>query len=141
MGWAFLLIVIVNTALHAVKMVFPPIAVIYSMRYNAPTTIMASICFFSWALTWHMQSDFVNKVAGSVLSVYLISDLVPSVYYGALHWIKDNTSFALGLGLIPLYILVFFCLCVLFDQIRIKIQKYVTPHVTPITSKIRKIKR
>lgn len=135
-GRVFLLLMAANTVLHAVKMVFPSIAVIYSMRYNAPMTLLSSICFFFWALTWRIQSGFVNKVAKSVLSVYIISELVPGVYYNTLHYIQINTSPILELIIIPLYIIVFFCCCISFDQIRIKIQNLITPSIMAITSKI-----
>lgn len=136
MGGVFLLLIIVNTGLHAVKMVFPPIAVIYSMRYNAPMTLLSSVCFFSWALTWRMQSRFINRVAKSVLSVYIISELVPKVYYDALHWIQNNMSLSTELVMVPVYIVVFFCACVLFDQVRLWFQNRLTPSVMLIVYRV-----
>ena len=135
-GWVFLLLLAVNTGLHTLKMVFPPTAIIYSMRYNAPMTILSSVCFFLWALTWRLQSRFVNKVAKSVLSVYIISELIPGVYYGVLHWIQDRVPIALEFVLVPIYITVFFCACVLFDQGRLWIQKRISPLVLSVFMKM-----
>ena len=89
-GGAFFLTVGINTALHAIKMVFPPIAIIYSMRYNSLMNLIASVIFFTWAMQWSFQSGLVNRVAKSVLAVYICSELIPYVYYGVLHQIQEN---------------------------------------------------
>ena len=120
-GGLFWLVVIVNTGLHAVKMSFPPIAIIYSMRYNAPMILVASFCLFAWATQWTLQSSLVNRIAKSVLSVYICSEFLPLTYYGVLHWIQNRFSPGLELVLVPVYIIVFFYAVVLFDRVRITI--------------------
>lgn len=118
-GGAFLLIIIINTILHAVKMVFPPIAIIYSMRYNSPMTLIASIIFFTWVMQWSFQSGIVNKVAKSVLAVYICSEMIPFVYYGALHRIQDVLPLWAELIAVPAYIIAFLLAFILVDRIRI----------------------
>lgn len=118
-GWAFLLIIIINTALHAVKMVFPPIAIIYSMRYNSPMNLIASVVFFIWAMQWSFQSGMVNKIAKSVLSVYICSEMIPCVFYGVLYHIQGNIPIWLELIFVLSYIVFFFMVIIVFDKLRI----------------------
>lgn len=118
LGGAFLLVIIVNTVLHAVKMVFPPIAIIYSMRYNSPMTLISSITFFIWTTQWSFHSGFVNKVAKSVLAVYICSEMIPYVYYEALHRIQDIMPLWAELMAVPAYIIVFFLTFIFVDKIR-----------------------
>lgn len=135
MGGAFWLVIIINTALHAVKMVFPPIAIIYSMRYNSPMTLIASIIFFTWVMQWSFQSGIVNKVAKSVLAVYICSEMIPFVYYGALHRIQDVLPLWAELIAVPAYIIAFFLAFILVDKVRILIT---TPSQMWVVDKLNK---
>ena len=137
MGGVWLLIILLNTGLHAIKMVFPPIAIVYSMRYNSPMIMLATISFFCWAMTWKIKSGFINKVAISVLAVYICSEFFP-VYYGPLHWIQDSFPEKTESVLVPLYILLFFAVCIVFDKLRIWVT---TPLVTFISNKMEIISR
>lgn len=134
-GGHFLLVIIINTALHAVKMVFPPIAIIYSMRYNSPMTLIASIIFFTWVMQWSFQSRIVNKVAKSVLAVYICSEMIPFVYYGALHRIQDVLPLWAELIAVPAYIIAFFLAFILVDKVRILIT---TPSQMWVVDKLNK---
>lgn len=139
-GGYFLLIIIINTALHAIKMVFPPIAIIYSMRYNSPMNLIASVVFFLWAMQWSFQSRLVNKVGKSVLAVYICSEMIPYVYYWALHQIQENVLFSLELITVLAYIVVFFITFILVDKLRIllttPVQVWVANKLEHITEKL-----
>ena len=141
LGGAFLLVIIINTVLHAVKMVFPPIAIIYSMRYNSPMTLISSITFFIWTMQWSFQSGIVNKVAKSVLAVYICSEMIPFVYYGALHRIQDVLPLWAELIAVPAYIIAFFLAFILVDRIRIitmtPFHVWVANKMVQITNKIK----
>ena len=89
------------------------------MRYNSPMNLIASVIFFTWAMQWSFQSGLVNRVAKSVLAVYICSELIPYVYYGVLHQIQENTPLWLEQIAVPAYIFVFFIAFVLVDKIRI----------------------
>ena len=134
-GGHFLLVIIINTILLAVKMVFPPIAIIYSMRYNSPMTLIASIIFFTWVMQWSFQSGIVNKVAKSVLAVYICSEMIPFVYYGALHRIQDVLPLWAELIAVPAYIIAFFLAFILVDKVRILIT---TPSQMWVVDKLNK---
>ena len=134
MGGVFLLVIIINTALHAVKMVFPPIAIIYSMRYNSPMNFLASVFFFIWALQWSFQSGIINFVAKSVLAVYICSEMIPYVFYGALHRIQSqHDPIWLEMIAVLVYIIVFFVAFIIIDKIRILIT---TPAHERLTNKL-----
>ena len=130
--WVFvwLFIIVLNTGFHAIKMVFPPVAIIYSMRYNSPMNMIASVSFFCWAMTWKCQSGFINKVAISVLAVYICGEFMP-IYYTPLHYIQNHYPGWTEFVLVPLFILVFYSGCVLFDRLRILV-------TTPILSVLSK---
>lgn len=70
-GW-FLVCVVLMTVLHAVKQVWLPIAVIYSLHFNSPMLIIASVLLFLWAKGLSIQSRVVNWIASSVFAVYLV---------------------------------------------------------------------
>ena len=116
-------------------MVFPPIAIIYSMRYNSPMTLIASIIFFTWVMQWSFQSGIVNKVAKSVLAVYICSEMIPFVYYGALHRIQDVLPLWAELIAVPAYIIAFFLAFILVDKVRILIT---TPSQMWVVDKLNK---
>lgn len=93
--------------------------------------MLATISFFCWAMTWKLQSGFINKVAVSVLAVYVCSEFFP-FYYQPLHLIQNSFPEYAEYALVPLYIIVFFAFCILFDKIRICV-------TAPLTLKLSKI--
>lgn len=132
-----MLVILLNTGLHAIKMVFPPIAIIYSMRYNSPMNMIATISFFCWAMTWKLQSGFINKVAASVLAVYICSEFLP-IYYQPLHWIQNSFSAYAGYALVSLYIILFFAVCIVFDKIRILVT---SPIITALSQRMENLSK
>jgi surface polysaccharide O-acyltransferase-like enzyme len=120
-----ILIVVLMTALHALKMIFPPIAVIYSLRYNSPMVLLCSIVFFFWAMKWTIQSNVINKIALSVFSVYIIQSqpFVSTSFYGK---IKEITA----IGLTPIVEIIYvvglvitlYIGCIVIDTLR----RYIT---------------
>ncbi len=139
-GGAFFALIVVGAGLHAIKMIFPPIAIIYSMRYNSPYVVLTSACFFMWIRSYSFRSAFINNVAKSVLSVYIISSMIPG-YYEGLHYIQDNTSTLGTASLVPLFIVVYYCLCIFIDKIRIAccapLIKYLAKRGDMITRKLK----
>lgn len=136
-GGVWLLVILLNTGLHAIKMVFLPIAIIYSMRYNSPMNMLATISFFCWAMTWKVQSAFINKVAVSVLAVYICSEFFPG-YYGPLHWFQNSFPEYLGFALVPLYIILFFAVCIIFDKFRIWVT---SPILSALSQRMEKLSK
>lgn len=128
------------TALHALKMVFFPISIIYSMRYNSPMVLLASFLIFQWAKRWKIQSSKINWIAVSVLSVYVVhSQPVVSFYF--FNFLKDlsqnqtlsniNTFGGILLSMVILYIL-----CVLIDKIRIRLCAHIVDFYTIMIERI-----
>ena len=129
-GGVIFLLLIVNTILHAIKMVYFPISVIYSMRYNSPMTMLMTIVVFNYMMTWKIKSKFINKVARSVFSVYIISEMMP-VYYQPLHWIQGKVFPKVEFVCLAGFIVFFFISCLVIDQLRIKIQERISSITLP----------
>ncbi len=120
MGGGGLLLIILGAGLHAIKMIFPPIAIVYSMRYNSPYVMVASVCLFQWIATFRFQLGIINKIAKSVLAAYIMHSMIPHYYWG-LHWVQDHTGYLGTVVMMPLFIVVYFIMCILIDQLRIVI--------------------
>lgn len=88
------------------------------MRYNSPFVMVASVCMFQWMATFSFQSIFINKVAKSVLSVYVISSMIPG-YYDGLHWVQNHTGYWGTAILMPIFIAAYYAACIVIDQVRI----------------------
>ena len=111
---------ILMTGLHILKMRFFPISVIYSLHYNSPCLIIASVMLFLWARTWRIQSNAVNWFAGGVFAVYLIHC---NAYFSPYYWQFMKNLRDIGPWFVTPLLLAgagaaFFCLCVLFDKLR-----------------------
>ena len=86
-------------------------------------------------MQWSFQSGIVNKVAKSVLAVYICSEMIPFVYYGALHRIQDVLPLWAELIAVPTYIIAFFLAFILVDKVRILIT---TPSQMWVVDKLNK---
>ena len=112
----------VMTILHALKMVWSPIVVLYSLHYNAPLLVLASVLVFLWAKGLKIQSKAINWVAASVFSVYLVfsNPSVVPVFHDWQHYAQTVSASSL---LTPVFlaglILLCFCSCILIDKLRI----------------------
>lgn len=84
-NWGFwlLLTLLAMTGLHMLKMRFFPISIIYSLHYNSPCLVLASVLLFLWARTWTIQSNNINWIAGSVFAIYLIHC---NPYFSPYYW-------------------------------------------------------
>ena len=93
-GWLWLGCTFLMTMLHGVKMVFFPISIIYSMRYNSPMLFLASFFLFQWVRTWRIKSNLINWIAVSVLSVYIVhtQPLVAHYFFDFLKGISIDPS-------------------------------------------------
>lgn len=122
-GWWCMGCFLLMTALHAVKMMWFPISVVYSLHFNSPMLIVATVLVFLWAKEWKMpQSRVINWVAASVFSVYLIhcNPAIAPHFWGMVFMVRGAfespvmTCLAL-MGMIA----TFFMGCVLVDKVRI----------------------
>ena len=121
-GFVFVGLVLLMTILHMCKMVFFPISIIYAMRYNSPMMWVASIFVFIWFTNLNLQNNFINKIATSVLAVYLISSQ-PFVSNRLYHWfesIKDTLSDVAAFGLVFFAMLLFYIVAVMLEFLRKK---------------------
>lgn len=109
------------TVLHAVKVVWPPMAAIYSLHYNSPALICAAVLVFLWAKGQNVQSRVINWVASSVFAVYLVhcSPVVYPYFQQGLWSIKESCdSEGMSAVLIGLLLTVIFVGSILIDKVR-----------------------
>ena len=124
---------VMMTALHAIKMVWFPISVIYSLHHNAPIMIVASLLVFMWAKGLKIQSRFINWIAASVFSVYLIhcNTAISPHFMGMLVTVKDYSgSPILTMLALSFVILGFFVGCILVDKVRISIFTWIASQLS-----------
>lgn len=125
LGGITILIITLMTLLHMVKMIFPPIAIIYSMRYNSPMILIASMLLFLLFANIKINSKFINYISSSVLSVYLISSLpfFGSRYYKSIIQLNESYHGIYALLLIVGTMISFYAYCILIDKLRILLTK------------------
>lgn len=122
-GWWCIGCFLVMTALHAVKMVWFPISAVYSLHFNSPMLVIATLLVFLWAKGLNVsQSRWINWVAASVFSVYLVHsnpNIAPS-FWSQMELVRDFFSSPIITALaLTLAIVLFFASCVLIDKVRI----------------------
>ena len=136
-GWLWLCCTFLMTLLHCVKTFFFPISIIYAMRYNSPMLFLASFLLFQWVRIWSVKSKFINWVAVSVLSVYIVhtQPVVSDYFFGFLKNISLNTSVSPMISACMMIILSLslYAACILVDKLRIAL---VTPVVRKITFRL-----
>lgn len=95
-------------------------------RYNSPVVIISAVFLFVFFTKLNMKSSFINSIAASTFSVYLIHEntYFRDVYLEPLHKISTELS------MIQLFLLVFMgaftilIVSILIDQIRIYLMKF-----------------
>lgn len=111
------------TLLHAIKMVWFPISAIYSLHHNSPMMVIAALLTFLWAKDLKIpQSRFVNWIAASVFSVYLIhcNPSIALTFWSMMERVRDYyASPAMTAFVLALVTILFFAGCVLVDKVRI----------------------
>lgn len=119
-GWLSLLMFLIMTVLHAVKMRFFPISIIYSMHYNSPCLYLASFLVFQWFRNLSFQSSFINYTASSVLAVYLIHCHPEFWQYFSwmLKQVLSFVSFNEPIAVV-IFVVLFFTAAIIVDKIRI----------------------
>ena len=135
----WLMTVVLMTVLHAVKMVWSPIAVLFSYRYNSPMVLLSSVLFFMWVTTWDFLSKAVNWIGCSVLSIYLVhsSPLGWKYFFEFVDYVEKSTpSTFLYVIILSLTILVLYFSCILLDKVRIALCKPVNDYLVRCCSKI-----
>ena len=123
--WLLMVLLFMMSIFHAVKMIFFPISVIYSMRYNSPMVMLASITLFLWASSWKIKSKKINWIATSVLSVYIIhsSPFIYNLFFGFLKDFQSKHNAPLVALIIPLAMILLYAASILLDKCRIEICK------------------
>lgn len=113
------------TGLHMCKILFPPTAILYSMRYNSPILLLTSVLAFLMFSTLKFQSKVINWVAGSVLAVYIISTLpfFGPRYYNVLKLIVNNYSGFMAFILVLSSMVAFYFACIIVDKLRVMLCK------------------
>lgn len=94
--------------------------------YNHPCILLASIGLFVFVMSFHFQSKAVNWIAASCVGVYVLQE-------GGLFKYKWVFGFAQHLALSPWQMvmvllplsIIFFCIAILVDKVRIPIQKII----------------
>lgn len=119
-GKNWFLFTLLMVVMHAVKILFPPFAIVFSMRYNSPAVMVASVLFFCWAREWKMQSKAVNWISSSVLAVYIIhmGPFGNHMFFTPLKWMTANCSAWEECIAMILFCLCFYVVCILADKIR-----------------------
>ncbi len=110
------------TVLHAVKVVWPPMAAIYSLHYNSPALICAALLVFLWSKGLKVQSRVINWVASSVFAVYLVHcnpKVYPYFQQGLWNIKESSDSVAMSAALIGMLLIAVFAGSILIDKVRI----------------------
>lgn len=119
----FVGLLIVMTIMHTIKMHFSPIAIIYSMRYNSPFVLVASVCLFMWARTWKLQSAKINWIAISVFAVYLLhtQPLVSKFFFSGLRQLEGTFPTPVYVLVVVASVVAMFVTAILIDKVRIAV--------------------
>lgn len=106
--------------MHGIKTVFPPFAIIFSLHYNSPSVMFASVLFFCFALRWKIQSKYVNWISSSVLAIYLIHSgpFGSNIFFTPLKWMANNMNAFTAFVSMSAFTLGFYALCILLDKVR-----------------------
>ncbi len=123
---------VVMVVMHTIKILFPPFAVVFSMRYNSPAVMIASVFLFNWAKTWKLQSKTINWISASVLAVYIIhmGPFGSHYFFAPLKYMSAEwcTLYAC-IGMVA-YVMLFYACCILLDKGRIFICKPINDWLT-----------
>ncbi len=93
----------------------------HAFFYNNPPTLLASVFFFLFMMSFSFKSRAVNRLATSCLSVYLLQHHIIG-YTWLAEWGATHSPWEQLAVLFPVSI-VFMLLCLLFDKVRILLQK------------------
>lgn len=122
-GGKWLILCFLCVLLHAVKVRFEPMAVLFSFRYNSPMVMIVTLTFFHWVMTWRIQKKWINWISASVLSVYIIQSqpVGCSLLYGTLSRIHEQYATMPAAFMMVSVVVCFFAACILLDKVRLKI--------------------
>ncbi len=122
-GVNWLMICIACVLMHAVKVRFAPMAILFTFRYNALMVMLATLALFHWVMKWKLQKNWVNWISASVLSVYLIQSqaIGGKLLFGTCDNIHNTFSTIPAAILMVVVVVGFYACCILVDKVRIKI--------------------
>ncbi len=111
---------VLMVVMHGIKTIFPPFAIVFSLRYNSPSVMVASVLFFCLALKWKIQSKYINWISSSVLSVYIIhaGPFGSNIFFTPLKWMAHNMNAITAFLCMSAFTLGFYALCILLDKVR-----------------------
>lgn len=145
--WLFLLVSTIPAIIASVVVAFVPYDFIvaraypWMMSYCSPFVVVGSVCLILAFNKMKFQKSWINWIAASTFSVYLMH-LHPSIspYFRATSIaIFEHYSGIVYLSIALMYILAVFITCILLDKIRIAVWKLVDRKIK-ITLVIAKIK-
>ena len=110
---------------YTLKFIKNPILLDYSYKlygaYLSPFIIFSSVCLFLFVLKFEFNSKFINWIAASVFSVYLIhcNPFTFSYYKQVCSFLFEQYNTIQYLILITLFIISVFTIAIIIDKIRI----------------------
>lgn len=118
--WIFTVVIMTILYVIKIKCQFPFVAVFYSLRYNSPAVLLASISFFLFIRTLSFKNSYINWCAASVLSIYLVhqNQYIGNLWKAMLDFISSVQSFYVIFSII-FFVFCWFVSCILIDKIRI----------------------
>lgn len=97
---------------------------VYSLHYNSPALIGASLVVFLWAKGMKIQSKRINWVASSVFAVYLVhcnAKVIPLFNQVLWNMKAVSESQAMTAVLIGGFLVAVFVGCILIDKVRMEV--------------------
>lgn len=112
------------------------------LAYNSPFVIVGAWLIFAFFQQLHLQSDVINRVAASMLPVYLLHDaptsILPNFIYNEVHTAYIQNF--IGGKIILIFVGLFICV-ILIDSIRLWLgEKIVTPIANYLNNKFNESK-
>lgn len=134
-GLIWALLVCVMVCMYTIKMRFFPISIVYSLRYNSPMVLLASLVFFMWVQTWTIKAKWINQISILVFSVYLIhqNPFVWKRFVSVIEYIQYNFYGLREVVVVFLFMLLFFLFCIFIDKLRLILIKPIANCLTQRT--------
>lgn len=124
--------------LFAAWLVFRENLVTYNFKlfgYNNPVVLITTLCLFCFFIKLKLKSRFINRIAESILGVYLLQESrLGYILYGKMEVLFQQSGFTLRFfGLLLLTFLALFCVAFLLNLLRKKIcnplENYIILHI------------
>lgn len=119
--WMYVGTVLVMTVLSIIRLKYPVIGVVYSLHYNSPFVLFASVLFFMIFASLKFRNRSVNYVASSALAVYLFHSTTSgwNKYTDYVKELQYNASGFLLVVYLALFVIAVFITSIVIDKLRI----------------------